>query len=176
MQLKNKFKSLILFLLFSINLSYAQNDFEGLGNVIYEHTETNKRKSIFDCFWNTSEKYNINYYLLLSIAKTESNFNPRAINYNKNNTYDIGIMQINSSWLKTLKLTTRDLLNDACLNIDVGGYILRDCLNRYGNNWRAIDCYNKGSRSSTSSQYVWKVYNNYRSLTSSLSSSDKRNN
>ena len=34
------------------------------------------------------------------IAKWESGLNPKALNYNNNNTVDVGLFQINSSWFK----------------------------------------------------------------------------
>ena len=54
------------------------------------------------CFEEAGSQYGISPQLLWSIAKTESNFNPRAINRNSNGTYDYGLMQINSSWAKRL--------------------------------------------------------------------------
>jgi len=144
------------------------NNFDGLGKIIIEDLTPNRNyeqyKDIWVCFKEASEQYNINYYLLLAIAKTESNFTVRAINYNRNGTYDLGIMQINSSWLPILKISKDILLNDPCYNINVGAWVLSQCISKFGNNWRSIDCYNKGARSRVSSEYVWKVYKNYKSL------------
>ena len=41
--------------------------------------------------------YGIPETILLHLIETESNFNPNAINYNKNGTIDYGLMQLNSS-------------------------------------------------------------------------------
>jgi soluble lytic murein transglycosylase-like protein len=49
------------------------------------------------CFEDAGNKYGINPILLESIARVESNLNPKAINKNTNGTSDIGLMQINSA-------------------------------------------------------------------------------
>lgn len=113
-----------------------------------------------ECFYGAGEYYGVSPELLIAIAKVESGFNPRAVNKNKNGTVDRGIMQINTSWDGYLR---RHGINpiyvwDACYNIYVGAMVLRHCQNKYGNTWRAVDCYNKGLRAKESSQYVWKVY------------------
>ena len=118
------------------------------------------------CFEEAGERYHINPYLLFTIAQVESNLNPQAINRNKNGTYDIGLMQINSKWLKVLKkwgIEEKDLFNP-CQNVFVGAWVLRQCINKYGNTWKSIDCYNKGSKAKESSKYVWKIYNEYNKL------------
>jgi hypothetical protein len=72
------------------------------------------------CWEDAAARYGVNPYLLYAIAKTESNLNPSAINRdNKNGSYDIGLMQINSRWLPTLRKygIEESQLWDACLNI-----------------------------------------------------------
>lgn len=80
--------------------------------------------------------------MLWGIAKHESNMNPVAINYNTDGSYDFGVMQINSSWAKTLGRERWDSLADACTNVKTGAWILRQCIDEYGYNWKAIGCYN----------------------------------
>ena len=65
------------------------------------------------CFENAGNTYGINPTLLESIARVESNMNPKAINKNTNGTSDIGLMQINSAWLRSMSVNANDLLNDA---------------------------------------------------------------
>lgn len=112
------------------------------------------------CFEEAGRHYGVSPHLLWAIAKVESNFNPRAINKNKNGTYDIGLMQINSGWFGYLRKYGIDpaWLWDGCYNVMVGAMVLRHCQNIYGNSWRAVDCYNKGKNARHSSKYVWKVY------------------
>jgi soluble lytic murein transglycosylase-like protein len=112
------------------------------------------------CFEDAGRYYGVSPHLLWAIAKVESNFNPRAINRNKNGTYDIGLMQINSSWFPYLKKHGIDpsLLWEPCYNAYVGAMVLRHCIDTYGYSWRAVDCYNKGKKARGNSMYVWKVY------------------
>jgi len=112
------------------------------------------------CFEDAGQYYGVSPQLLWAIAKVESNFNPKAINRNKNGTYDIGLMQINSSWLPYLKKHGIDpsLLWDPCYNAHVGAMVLRHCIDTYGYSWKAVDCYNKGKNARENSTYVWKVY------------------
>ncbi len=119
--------------------------------------------SLNECFISAGEKYNIHPNILWAIAKIESNFNPKAINKNKNGTYDYGIMQINSSWYWTLGKENWKNLNNPCYNIYVGAWILKNCINKYGYTWEAISCYNTGSPHKGKS-YTWKVYNTLKNV------------
>lgn len=112
------------------------------------------------CFENAGAFYGVSPRLLWAIAKVESDFNPEAINRNKNGTYDIGLMQINSSWFAYIKKhgINPSLLWNPCYNTYVGAMVLRHCIDTYGYNWRAVDCYNKGKKAKETSMYVWKVY------------------
>lgn len=100
---------------------------------------------IRQCFIDAGEKYKIHPNLLWAIAKVESNFNYTAINRNANGSYDIGIMQINSSWLPVLRkhgLYDDRYIWEPCYNIHVGAWILAQCIQRYGYTWEAVGCYN----------------------------------
>lgn len=98
-------------------------------------------------FEEAGKAYNLSAKLLWSIAYKESRLNPKAINRaNKNKTYDIGIMQINSAHLKWLKkdygISEDDLFNKPKLNVFVGAMILRKCFDKHENTQNAITCYN----------------------------------
>lgn len=97
-------------------------------------------------------------WLLWGIADTESGHNPYAINHNKNGTYDIGVMQVNSIHFKRFGLTAQDLL-DPKVNILTGAIILKECFDKHGNNWMAVNCYN-GLSPENRKYYVYanKVY------------------
>lgn len=94
------------------------------------------------CFEEAGETYGVPPGLLWAIAKVESNFDPAAVCYNRDGSYDYGVMQINSSWASRLGLPLWNKLNDPCTNVKVGAYILADCLGRYGYTWEGIGCYN----------------------------------
>ena len=88
--------------------------------------------------------YDIPPQLLWGVAKHESGLDPLAVNKNTNGTYDLGLMQINSIHLPMLRkkgIQARDLFNPET-SIAVGAYILSDCFNRYGHNWKGLTCYN----------------------------------
>jgi soluble lytic murein transglycosylase-like protein len=109
------------------------------------------------CFEDAGNTYGINPTLLESIARIESNLNPKAINKNTNGTSDLGLMQINSAWLKSMSVNAKDLLDDACLNTMTGAWILRQCIDRHGYGWEAVGCYNAMARYKKVS-YAWKVF------------------
>lgn len=55
------------------------------------------------CFEQAANRYGLNKRMLVAIARTESALTPHVIGpRNQNGSYDIGMMQINSSWLPTL--------------------------------------------------------------------------
>lgn len=124
----------------------------------------------YACWKEAGARYGINPDLLYAIAKTETGVNPHKLNYNKNGTYDIGLMQINSGWLPTLARfgITPSHLWDSCTNINVGAWILAGNIKQLGMNWNAVGAYNAGCRGASKAQcerlrasYAWRVYQNY---------------
>jgi soluble lytic murein transglycosylase-like protein len=109
------------------------------------------------CFEEAGRLYNISPQLLWSIAKVESNFQPEALNWNRNGTYDFGVMQINSSWRMALGEERWTKLGDPCMNVKVGAWILAQCIARHGYTWKAIGCYNAASKNKRDA-YARKVY------------------
>lgn len=109
------------------------------------------------CFEEAGETYGVSPQLLWAIAKTESNFNPTAVNYNRNGSFDYGVMQINSYWYRELGHQRWMNLNDACYNVKVGAWILSQCVQRYGYTWRAVGCYN-GMSNDTRVRYARRIY------------------
>lgn len=94
------------------------------------------------CFEEAGQTYGVPPGLLWAIAKVESGFDPEAVCYNDDGSYDYGVMQINSRWAASLGPKVWNTLNDPCANVKVGARILADCLNRYGYTWEGIGCYN----------------------------------
>lgn len=101
------------------------------------------------CTWEAvAAKYRLNPYLLFAIAKTESGLKPLVKSKpNADGSYDIGLMQINSSWLPKLSRygITEASLYDSCINLDVGAWILAENMGRLGNTWNAVGAYNAKS-------------------------------
>mgnify|MGYP002361262001 CR=1 FL=1 len=115
------------------------------------------------CFDIAADHYKVPSNLLKAIAQTESRGNKSAINMNTNGTYDVGIMQINSTWIPKLQRAgiERGLLLDPCSNIQIGAWILSDNIKRYGLTNEAIGRYNS-SIPAYKRQYVMKVFSNYK--------------
>ena len=113
------------------------------------------------CFEEAGRTYGISPLLLRGIARVESNMNPAAINRNINGSSDLGLMQVNSFWLKTLGTTPDELLRDPCYNVMAGAWILKGCIDRHGETWNAVGCYNASSHDKRV-DYSWKVYRELR--------------
>jgi soluble lytic murein transglycosylase-like protein len=96
------------------------------------------------CWDDAAQRYQVSSALLYAIARTESGLNPQAIGRNRNGSRDIGLMQINSTWLP--KLATHGIhesdLFEPCTNIHVGAWILADNVSRLGYTWEAVGAYN----------------------------------
>ncbi|EAM4449024.1 lytic transglycosylase domain-containing protein [Salmonella enterica] len=79
------------------------------------------------CVQAAAHRYNLPVKLILAVIKTEGGANG-LVKHNKNGSVDLGIMQINSIHLRTLKkfgIGYNDILFRTCTNIEVGTWILR---------------------------------------------------
>jgi soluble lytic murein transglycosylase-like protein len=99
------------------------------------------------CWDAAAQRYQVSSALLYAIARTESGLNPLAVGRNGNGSRDIGLMQINSSWLPTLAahgINEHDLF-EPCTSIEVGAWILAGNVSRLGYTWDAVGAYNARS-------------------------------
>jgi len=124
--------------------------------------------------WLASVEYGVSYKTLYAIAKVESSLNPYAVNIGGKSyfpgskeealklikgkrNYDLGLMQINSYWVRKYKLNPKWLF-DPYYNAKFGAYVLSYCISLHGNSWKAIDCYYRGEkRAKDYSVYSMKV-------------------
>jgi soluble lytic murein transglycosylase-like protein len=85
---------------------------------------------------------NLDPKLVLSLIKAESNFDPKAINYNSNESIDRGLMQLNSS--SFMEMSPKEFY-DIETNISLGCEYLRWCLDKSDENLiLGLTYYNNG--------------------------------
>lgn len=99
------------------------------------------------CYDLAAQRYQVSPVLLQAVAQHESGGRATVVNVNPNGTRDIGLMQINSSWLPTLArhgIAERDLF-DPCVSILVGAWILSNNFARLGYTTQGLGAYNAAS-------------------------------
>jgi len=135
----------MLFFVFSNNLLFADYN-----NIDYNNIKAQKilkKYNKYDyIFQKVEKKYCLPWFLLKVIAITEnSKLNPKLVLKNKNGTYDIGLMQVNSSWIKKLKKIFPQIsfnkLKQPYFNVQVGAFILKKYIDKYGYSWKSVSYY-----------------------------------
>jgi len=99
------------------------------------------------CFEQAGAEYGLAPEILQSISTTESENNPYVVHWNTDGTFDVGLMQINSSWEKSVGKEMWSRLFDPCTNVRIGAWILAQCVTRYGYGWKAVGCYHSSTPS-----------------------------
>jgi soluble lytic murein transglycosylase-like protein len=123
------------------------------------------------CFDQAGKDYNIDPLLLMSISIQESRLKPAAINgSNRNGSEDVCGMQVNSSHygkLKQFNISRDRLLNDPCICVYTGAWVLAHNFRSYGKNWDSVGMYNTGPSSKLITlrrEYAGKIKSIYRVL------------
>lgn len=136
-------------------------------------------------FNQVADEFGIPPELLHAIASHESHYKPWAVNIwgrsyypdskdkalkiiskSRARSYDIGLMQVNSYWLRKFDLDVAKAIVPE-ENLRLGAWILRYCLDRYGNNWKAVGAYHTGSPSNLparAKKYARQVFDKYSRL------------
>ncbi|BBQ86611.1 lytic transglycosylase domain-containing protein [Klebsiella sp. WP3-W18-ESBL-02] len=100
------------------------------------------------CFDQAGKDYNIDPLLLMSISIQESRLIATATNSaNRDGTEDVCGMQINSSHYEKLagfNITRKRLMNDPCICVYTGAWVLAHNFRSYGKNWDSVGIYNTG--------------------------------
>ncbi len=96
-----------------------------------------------DCFEQAGAYQGVNPAVLRAIVWFESKGHANAVHHNADGSFDIGMAQINSVHFSTLARygVGREALTDACVNVYVAAWLLKQKMVRHGNTWRAIGAY-----------------------------------
>ncbi len=99
-----------------------------------------------ECINHAAQIFHVPATMIISVMKIENGWNGAAIK-NKNGTYDLGVMQVNSSWLNQLKkygITQAALQNDPCVNVHTATWILAKGLAK-GEGWQGVGNYHSAT-------------------------------
>lgn len=117
-----------------------------------------------DCVPEIADYYQVPIEIVAAVRLQESGSRGQLVGRigpNKNGTYDLGAMQVNTWWLdeetnrnylQQWGITERELLENECTNFAVGTWILYDNITRYGEWEAALAAYNAGSPNSPAGQ------------------------
>jgi soluble lytic murein transglycosylase-like protein len=96
-----------------------------------------------NCFEEAGVYQGVNPVILKAIAWFESKGDPEAVHRNADGSVDIGQAQINSVHFGELRRNgvPPGALRNACVNIYVAAWMLKQKMLRYGNTWRAIGAF-----------------------------------
>lgn len=117
------------------------------------------------CVEQAAARFELPTKILHSILKAEGG-KPGEKRLNKNGTFDLGPMQINTLWLNKFSQYTNEqqIMNNGCVNVLVGAWILKSQIIQAGGDfWKGVGNYH--SRTPERHKwYQWKVYNISKSL------------
>lgn len=99
-----------------------------------------------ECINHAAQTFHVPATIIVSVMKIENGWNGAAVK-NKNGTYDLGVMQVNSSWLPRLRkygITKNDLQFDPCMNVHTATWILAKDLAK-GEGWQGVGNYHSAT-------------------------------
>jgi len=108
------------------------------------------------CVARASARYEVPELLMHAILMKEGGRMGKAVR-NRNGTYDLGLAQINTSWVEHFArygVKLEHLLNDTCTNLSASAYILKQNYYRLDRDWfKAVVAYNIGPNNWTDKRY-----------------------
>jgi soluble lytic murein transglycosylase-like protein len=122
-----------------------------------------------ECINQAAITYYIPAKVIISVIATEGG-DVGVARQNKNGTYDYGPMQINSSWLPTIKkygYTEKLLRYDPCVNVMAGTWILSTKITQSRDYWSGVANYHSFTPN-LNARYKLKVLNYYQLLSQIL--------
>lgn len=122
-----------------------------------------------ECINQAAVTYYVPAKVIISVIATEGG-NVGDARQNKNGTYDYGPMQVNSSWLATIKkygYTQRLLQYDPCVNVMAGTWILSNKISQSSDYWSGVANYHSVTPT-LNARYKIKVLNYYQLLSQIL--------
>lgn len=132
------------------------------------------------CWETAARRHGIDPVLLMAIGWQESRGWSHAVGPRlKDGNQAVGLMQINTVHLPRLRQVgiSRQDLFDPCLSQQLGAWVLADCMQRFGQVWRAVGCYATGPGSKAhraQAQYAAEVRHHYERYQRSLGRSEAR--
>lgn len=125
------------------------------------------------CIADAAHRYRLPLLLFEAVLKTEGG-KVGSISKNHNGSYDMGPAQINSAHLPELNrmgIARDQVINDGCLNIHIGAWILARALQGQGTDnpaefWRRVGNYNSATPVHNRA-YQAKVWENVRAMSHS---------
>ncbi len=125
-----------------------------------------------ECINQAATEYQVPAALIMAIIQVEGGSTGLAMP-NTNGTFDLGVMQINTTWASTFEqkgYTISDIQDDACKNVEVGTWILSQCLANDSNNLiTAVGDYHSHTPT-YNHEYAVKVLNDYQIIHDTLDS------
>lgn len=104
-----------------------------------------------DCVPEIAAYYEVPVELVAAVQRLESGVAGQAVGRvgpNRNGTYDLGAMQINTWWLDRLEhwgIDEQQLIENECTNFAVGTWVLHQNIHQYrGDLTAALSAYNTG--------------------------------
>ena len=99
-----------------------------------------------ECINHAAQIFHVPATLIISVMKIENGWNGASIK-NMNGTTDLGVMQVNSSWVRQLNkygITRESLQYDPCVNVHTATWILAKGLAK-GEGWQGVGNYHSAT-------------------------------